>query len=132
MQAAILRVKLQHLADDNAKRKAILLRYNQAFQDLFIFLPAFSEDELHAMHLYVIKHEQRDELLKHLRSKGVGACLRYPLAAHQHTAYANRIRVGTELTKTGQFYQKNLPLPMFHELSDYCVEKVISAVQKFF
>jgi dTDP-4-amino-4,6-dideoxygalactose transaminase len=40
MQAAILRVKLQHLADDNAKRRAIALRYNEAFKDLPITLPA--------------------------------------------------------------------------------------------
>ena len=84
------------------------------------------------MHLFVIEYEQRDELLKHLRSNGVGASLHYPLAVHQHTAYASRIRGGDELPMTEQFYQTNLTLPMFPELTDYCIEKVISTVQKFF
>ena len=54
LQAAILRVKLQHLANDNAKRRAIALRYNEGFKDFPITLPALVETELHAMHLYVI------------------------------------------------------------------------------
>ena len=44
LQAAILRVKLHHLANDNAKRRAIALRYNEAFKDLPITLPALVEN----------------------------------------------------------------------------------------
>ena len=132
MQAAILRVKLIHLSDDNEKRRLIAQRYNHAFQDLSITLPFQKTNEMHAMHLYVIECERRDELLKYLRYKDVGASLHYPLAVHQHAAYANRIRGGDELSMTQHFYQKNLTLPMFPELTDYCIEKVISAVRKFF
>lgn len=132
VQAAILRVKLRHLSDDNEKRRLIAQRYNHAFKDLSITLPSQKTNEMHAMHLYVIECERRDELLKHLRYKGVGASLHYPLAVHQHAAYANRIRGGDELSLTEHFYQKNLTLPMFPELTDYCIEKVISAVRKFF
>ena len=132
MQAAILRVKLRHLSDDNEKRRLIAQRYNHAFQDLPITLPYQKTNEMHAMHLYVIECEKRDKLLDHLRSKGVGASLHYPLAVHQQAAYANRIRGADELPMTEHFYQKNLTLPMFPELTDSCIEKVITAVQNFF
>ena len=78
LQAAILRVKLQHLADDNAKRRAIALRYNEAFKDLPITLPALCETELHAMHLYVIEYDRRNELMEFLRINQIGASLHYP------------------------------------------------------
>ena len=94
LQAAILRVKLQHLEDDNAKRREIALRYNAAFKDLPVTLPTLSETELHAMHLYVIECDRRNELMEYLRSHQIGASLHYPLAVHQHAAYANRIRGG--------------------------------------
>ena len=68
LQAAILRVKLKHLSDDNAKRRAIALRYNAAFKDLPATLPALAETELHAMHLYVIECDRRNELMEFLRS----------------------------------------------------------------
>jgi len=132
MQAAILQVKLRHLSDDNEKRRLIAQRYNHAFQDLPITLPNQKTNEMHAMHLYVIECERRDELLEYLRSKGIGASLHYALAVHQHAAYANRVRGGDDLTVTEHFYQKNLTLPMFPELTDYYIEKVISTVQKFF
>ena len=132
LQAAILRVKLQHLADDNAKRRAIALRYNQAFQDLPITLPALSENELHAMHLYVIEYDRRNELMEHLRSHQIGASLHYPLAVHQHAAYANRIRGWENLPVTDQFYQRNLTLPMYPELPNDSVDHIISMVQNWF
>lgn len=132
LQAAILRVKLRHLADDNDKRRKIALRYNQAFQDLPITLPALNENELHAMHLYVIECDRRDELMKYLRSHQIGASLHYPKAVHQHAAYANRIRGWENLPVTDQFYQRNLTLPMYPELSDDAVEHIISTVQNWF
>jgi dTDP-4-amino-4,6-dideoxygalactose transaminase len=132
LQAAILRVKLQHLRNDNGKRRAIGLRYNQAFQDLPITLPAFSLNELHAMHLYVIECDRRNELMEHLRSHQIGANLHYPLAVHQHAAYANRIRGWESLPVTNQFYQRNLTLPMYPELTEDSIERIISGVRGFF
>ena len=132
LQAAILRVKLQHLADDNDKRRKIALRYNQAFQDLPITIPALNENELHAMHLYVIEYDRRNELMAHLRSHQIGASLHYPLAVHQHSAYAHRIRGGNNLPFTDLFYQRNLTLPMYPELSNDAVEHIISTVLNWF
>ena len=132
LQAAILRVKLKRLADDNAKRRAIALWYNQAFKELPIALPALSENELHAMHLYVIEYDRRNELMEYLRSHQIGASLHYPLAVHQHTAYADRIRGGDYLPITDKFYQRNLTLPMYPELSNDAVEHIISTVQDWF
>ena len=132
LQAAILRVKLQHLSDDNAKRRSIALRYNEGFKELPLTLPAFAETELHAMHLYIIECDRRNELMEHLRSHQIGASLHYPLAVHQHTAYADRIREGDYLPVTDQFYQRNLTLPMFPELSNHAVEHIISTVQNWF
>jgi dTDP-4-amino-4,6-dideoxygalactose transaminase len=132
LQAAILRVKLKYLADDNDKRRAIALRYNQAFKDLPITLPTLSENELHAMHLYVIEYDRRNELMEHLRSHQIGASLHYPLAVHQHPAYADRISGGDALPVTEQFYQRNLTLPMFPELPNDAVEHIISTIQNWF
>ncbi len=132
LQAAILRVKLQHLPDDNAKRRAIALCYNAAFKDLPLTLPTLAETELHAMHLYVIECDRRDELMKYLRSHQIGASLHYPLAVHQHAAYAHRIRGCDNLPITDQLYQRNLTLPMYPELAEDSIEHIISMVQNWF
>ena len=132
LQAAILRVKLQHLATDNAKRRAIAQRYNAALKDLPVTLPALSEKELHAMHLYVIECDRRNEFLEYLRSHQIAANLHYPLPVHKHTAYAHRIRGGDDLPVTDQFYKRHLPLPMYPELSNDSIKYIISTVQNWF
>jgi dTDP-4-amino-4,6-dideoxygalactose transaminase len=132
LQAAILRVKLRHLEDDNAKRRAIALRYNEALKDLPVTSPVLAKTELHAMHLYVIECDRRNELMEHLRSNQIGASLHYPLAVHQHAAYKKRIRGGNNLPVTDHFYQRNLTLPMYPELSYDKVEHIITAVQNWF
>ena len=132
LQAAILRVKLQYLPVDNAKRRAIALSYNEAFKDLPITLPVLAKAELHAMHLYVIECDRRNELMEYLRNNQIGASLHYPLAVHQHAAYAHRIRGADNLPVTNKFYQKNLTLPIYPELSNDGVEHIISTVKKWF
>ena len=132
LQAAILRVKLQYLADDNAKRRSIAQHYNQSFKDLPITLPVLAKTELHAMHLYVIEYNRRNELMEFLRTHQIGASLHYSLAIHQHSAYVDRIRGGDNLPVTNLFYQKNLTLPMYPELSNNVVEHIITTVQKWF
>jgi dTDP-4-amino-4,6-dideoxygalactose transaminase len=132
LQAAILRVKLQHLTDDNAKRRAIAFQYNAAFKELPLTLPSLAETELHAMHLYVIECDRRNELMNYLRSNQIGASLHYPLAVHQHAAYANRIRGADDLPVTEHLYQRILTLPMYPELSNDAIEHIISMVQNWF
>ena len=132
LQAAILRVKLLHLEEDNNKRREIAVSYNSAFKDLPVTIPALSETELHAMHLYVIEYDRRNELMEYLHSHQIGASLHYHLAVHQHAAYADRIRGADNLPVTNQFYQRNLTLPMYPELSNNAVEHIISMVQNWF
>ena len=132
IQAAILRVKLKYLAEDNKKRRFIAASFNNAFKDLPISLPTLNDNELHAMHLYVIEHNQRDKFINYLREKGIGAGLHYPLPVHQHTAYKRRIKGREDLPETERFYDKLLSLPMFPELNEEQINLVISSVKDWF
>jgi len=132
IQAAILRVKLKYLPVSNKKRLNIANKYNETLGRLPIKLPLLHENQLHAMHLYVIECDRRDELLSYLRAKGVGASLHYPLAVHQHAAYKSRVRGYNDLQHTEQFYKKHLTLPMFPQLPDDCINLVIRTVNEFF
>ena len=132
LQAAILRVKLSYLPSANKRRRYIANKYNHAFIDLPITTPTLRQNELHAMHLYVIEYEKRDILMNHLRKRDIGASLHYPLPVHKHTAYENRISGCNDLPMTDMFYSKHLTLPMFPELADNLIESIINEVRKFF
>jgi dTDP-4-amino-4,6-dideoxygalactose transaminase len=131
LQAAVLRTKLSYLKISNEKRRAIAKKYNKSFEMIPIRTPTLFPNELHAMHLYVIESEDRTSLFEHLRKNGVGASLHYPLAVHQQPAYS-RVKGSSDLPKTEKFYQSHLTLPLYPELKDESVLKIITTVKDYF
>src|SRR3954465_12440447 len=69
IQAALLRVKLRHLADWNNARRRIAQRYNQMLADTDLLLPDLPSDESHVFHLYVVQTEQRGSLQAALQQR---------------------------------------------------------------
>ena len=72
LQAAILRVKLEYLDVENARRIALAARYTTALADSGLTLPTCREGTRHVYHQYVVRSPQRDVLQTHLRSRGIG------------------------------------------------------------
>ena len=132
LQAAVLRVKLKHLDSDNTKRRDLAGLYDERLGDLPITLPNQNSKEVHAMHLYVIEYDERDDLLSHLRKRKIGASLHYHLPVHQHQAYSKNILGADKLPNTEAFYQHNLTLPLFPELEKESVKKIASEIHAWF
>jgi dTDP-4-amino-4,6-dideoxygalactose transaminase len=88
LQAAILRVKLAHLDEWNARRKAIAAQYQAGLGNCGLILPFVPEWADPVWHLYVVQHPQRDALQKSLADAGVGTLIHYPIAPHMQDAYA--------------------------------------------
>lgn len=131
LQAAILRVKLPHLHQDNARRTTIAKRYDEVLRDSLITPPADITGTLHAMHLYVIECSHRDELTEFLAAEGVCSARHYPQPVHKQAAYTGRIRGENNLPFTEQLYSRILSLPMYPELSNETVEIVCNALRKW-
>ena len=131
IQAAILRVKLPFLDEDNVRRRAIAERYSQAVDNLSIIPPYPVPDTDHAMHLYVVECSERPSLQDFLKERGIGTALHYPRAVHQQGAYEGRIRGSESLPATEELYEKILSLPMYPELSDTEVEKICAALAEW-
>jgi dTDP-4-amino-4,6-dideoxygalactose transaminase len=132
MQAAILRVKLRYLERDNIRRNEIADMYDREFLGTSLGLPHRSTGVTHAMHLYVVEHDSRDDLRTYLLSKGIQAAVHYPLAIQQQPAYSSRsIRGADKLPVTESVYKRIVSLPMYPELSDDDVRRVIMGVKSW-
>lgn len=131
IQASILRVKLPFLAADNERRRKIAEAYGQVLAGSNILPPLHLGDTLHAMHLYVVECDRRNDLARHLGDHGISTARHYPLAVHQQPAYSGRIRGAESLPVTEQFYNRLLSLPMFPELTDAEVSRVCTALEKY-
>ena len=132
MQAAILRVKLPSLDVDNGRRVQLADRYDAAFIDLPLGLPKRRASATHVFHLYVVRSPRRDEMQAHLKTRGIGALVHYPVPVHRQPAYADRELNRGALPETDKAAREVLSLPMYPELAGAEQDIVIDAVRSFF
>jgi dTDP-4-amino-4,6-dideoxygalactose transaminase len=133
IQAAILAVKLPRLESDNQRRQAIAARYDEGLAGLPITLPRRRDNASHVFHQYVIRSQKRDRLREHLRAAAIGTGIHYPVPVHLHPAYRGRVAVGpTGMRNSERVAGEILSLPIYPQLSDAAVDRVIGEIQKFF
>lgn len=131
IQAAILRVKLPHQDRDNNRRRKVAARYAEALDLPQIIHPDFPRDSEHVFHLYVVQCDDRDGLKDHLVKHGILAGIHYAEAAHQQPCYRD-LRRGGELNVTERTVNSILTLPVYPELSEEQMLKIIGAVKSFY
>jgi len=89
IQAGILGVKLKHLPEWTEKRKAAAAHYQELFAGMkeAVTKPAEPSWAKCVYHLYVVRVQNRDDLMKHLASLGIGTGIHYPIPLHLQNAY---------------------------------------------
>ena len=118
IQAAVLRIKLQHLDHFNDNRIARAKDYDEFLQGAKMALPYKIPGYRHIYHLYVIASEYRDGLMAFLKEHGVVALTNYPIAIHQQEGFPfgagdpNPVLPNTEWSAACV-----LSLPIYPELS---------------
>jgi len=129
IQAAILNVKLKYLDDDNNKRQEIAQVYKKGLADHGLVLPKVRPDSTHVYHLYVISSSERDVLIKKLSDTGIAAGIHYPVLGHLHEGYNILCRLPEYgLPVSEKLVEIILSLPLYPELSNTQVKKVISSI----
>ena len=129
IQAAILRVKLRHLDEENANRRHIASVYSSALSPTNLVIPKPGPRVHHVYHQYTIRSERRDQLRKDLEAAGIGTAILYPQAVHLQPAYSNRLESAPGgLHRTEQACRAILSLPMHPYLSDKEISRVAGAV----
>jgi dTDP-3-amino-3,4,6-trideoxy-alpha-D-glucose transaminase len=129
LQAALLRVKLQHLPEWNARRRQIAEIYDDLLVGADLTLPTAAADGEHVYHLYVVRSHERDHLQAALRERGIGTDIHYPLPAHRQPIYAAFEPAGG-LPTTERLAEEVLSLPIYPELTDAEVRTVATAIRE--
>jgi len=133
IQAAVLGVKFGSLMAGNARRQAVAERYDAGLAGLPLALPTRRSRATHAFHQYVIRLAERDRLREALRAAGIGSGIHYPVPVHQQPAYKGRLAHGPSgLGVTERAAPQILSLPIYPQLSDEAVDRVIAEIRDFF
>ena len=130
LQAAILRVKLRHLAEWNEKRRKVAAVYDELLGGLEgVQLPTIADAAEHVFHLYVVQVDDRDRVLGLLREQGIGAGIHYPIPLHEQPAYAHLGIAPEALPVTHALARRVLSLPIYPEMTKAQVGNVVAALR---
>jgi len=151
LQAAVLRVKLPRLDDDNQRRREIARVYLNNLDIPGLILPrTFSSENLpgspdpevtgqqlpgtapghdHVWHLFVIRHPERDRLRLYLAERGVQTLIHYPVPPHKQKAYA--IYSELDLPVTEKIHREVISLPVSQVMTMDEVNQVVEIINRF-
>ncbi len=130
LQAAMLRVKLAHLDEWNARRVAIADRYLSELDGLDdLALPAVPEWAEPVWHLFVVRTEERAGLQEQLTAAGVQTLIHYPVAPHRSPAFADLDLPAGTFPHAERLAEQVLSLPMGPHLTAEQATTVVTAVR---
>jgi dTDP-4-amino-4,6-dideoxygalactose transaminase len=132
IQAAILRVKLPHLASWSAGRRANADRYRQLFAAAGltdrVTLPAAPPDREHIYNQFVIRLPHRDRVRERLTEAGIGTEIYYPVPFHLQECFAPLGYSRGDFPHAEAAADSTLALPIYAELTEAQQHAVVSAV----
>lgn len=130
LQAALLRVKLKGLDDDNAHRRLLAERYNQGLDNDLIIKPAMpSEAEADVWHIYPILTENRQEFMEFLKEYGVQTLIHYPIPPHHQEAYAEWKTCSLPISE--RIHEQEVSLPIGPTMTVEEIDRVVELVNSF-
>lgn len=129
VQAAILRVKLHYLDEENERRRQLAHAYSILLSDTYLELPSQQNGIKHVYHQYVIRTRLRDKLMQYLCDQQIGTLIHYPVPVHQQPAYKERMTVHGELAYTEKMATEILSLPIYPELAQPQVEHIANLIR---
>src|ERR1019366_7508861 len=145
IQAAVLRVKLAHLADWNQSRRQHAASYDQLFASSGLTssqtlnqlsapvrLLSRSPQAKHVFHQYVIRAQRRDELRQFLAERKIGSEIYYPLPLHLQPVFSYLGLKAGDLPVAEQAAREVLALPMFPELTEAEIQSVVESIAEFY
>jgi dTDP-4-amino-4,6-dideoxygalactose transaminase len=132
LQAAILRVKLRHLADWQRARQSHAAEYTRQFSQIPGVMPPIApQDYDHVYHQYTIRVEKRDALRQALHEQRIGSAIYYPVPLHLQPLYASLGHKRGDFPHAERAAEEVLALPMYPELRAEQIARVTETISEF-
>jgi dTDP-4-amino-4,6-dideoxygalactose transaminase len=133
IQAGLLHVKLGHLAKWNAERRELAAEYGRLLQAADcgvdpVYEPSWSKA---VYHLYVVRTQDREGLMNHLKEAGIGSAIHYPVPLHLQKAYSSMNYGAGDFPVTEKVSQEIVSLPMFPQLTAKQQGRVVEELGRF-
>ena len=134
--AAYLYAQLENIEDIQLKRKNIWMQYHNGLKDwcsknniIMPYIPEYATNCAHMFFLVFNSVEQRTAFIAHLKQNDIYSVFHY-LSLHKSPYFQNKYE-GNELTNSDRYTDCLVRLPLYYELSDADMNKIITTVKSF-
>jgi dTDP-4-amino-4,6-dideoxygalactose transaminase len=131
LQAAMLRVRLNHINELTQERIDIANHYLENINNKKIVLPTTRQGVTHVWHQFVIRTDDRDLLIKYLEENGIGTIIHYPIPPHLSEAYGYLGMKEGQLPITEAYANTVLSIPMYNGMTQEEQNRVITCLNDF-
>ncbi len=133
LQAAILAVKLKYLDAWTSKRRAHADVYDKELAGVGdLVTPKRTPGGFHIFHQYTIATDKRDALRDHLKEKGIGAEIYYPIALHLQECFGYLGGKPGDHPISESAAERVISLPIFPEMTESEQAEVIDTIKRFY
>jgi dTDP-4-amino-4,6-dideoxygalactose transaminase len=131
LQAAFLRTKLRHLAAWTEARRALAARYRRALEGGPVTLPPDPPGARHTYHQFTIRAPKRDALAAHLKERGIGTRIYYPIIVPAQPCFASLGYAPGDHPVSERLAAEVLSLPIYPGLTEEQVDRVAREIRGF-
>ena len=131
IQAALLRVKLGHLSELTAERRAIAAQYIAGIHNEYIILPQLRDGVEHVYHQFVVRTTMRDHFKAYLKEHGIETVIHYPIPPHMAECYVQLGYGYGSFPIAEQYADEVLSLPIFNGMRADEITYVINTVNAY-
>jgi dTDP-4-amino-4,6-dideoxygalactose transaminase len=131
LQAGLLRVRLGHYGTLLEERAELCDRYGRELDNPVVVLPGVREGATSVWHQYVIKVKERARMMEHLKSRGIGFLIHYPIPPHLSEAYAYLGFKEGAFPTTESYAAQVLSIPLYNGMTRDEQSRVIEAINSF-
>lgn len=138
LQAAVLRVKLPHLAEWSLRRRENADRYDRLLTeaglvaDEAVTLPARVPGSSHIFNQYTLRVRNRDGLVDHLREAAIGHAVYYPVPLHLQECFRDLGYRAGDFPNAERAAREVISLPVYPELTSEQQDEVVEALAAFY
>ena len=131
IQGAILNVKLKYLDGWTEQRRSRADLYRKLLSDSEFEVVQENSDRRHVYHIFSVFHPERERLQMHMNENGIYTGLHYPFPVHLQKAYSHLDHKLGDFPVSEKVAQTQLSLPMYPELTDKDIIRVVEVLKSF-
>lgn len=131
IQAAALKVGLDHISETNGRRISIAKKYLDEIDNKKITLPKIAPDATHVFHLFPVMVEDRSGFVSYMKEQGIDTQIHYPIPPYFAECYKQYGHELEDYPQAAYLSQHEVSLPIYSSMPDEDVTRVIEAVNSY-